>query len=152
MKQIPEHESQESIVDSSNRSQKNKSRVEASKEEGTMIDPQQIDWNTLAEYEPSRCNIEAFVDTLDKRQDATRDLEDVYHNIKSELAKFVDGIFSAVTETHLNVQDGVDDKEKNLESLMMNNHKGRCDMLKLLRESEKRARERFNNLRTNLAL
>ena len=152
MKQIREHESQENIVNSSNRSDKSQKREEASKEGGTMFDPQQIDWNTLTEYEPSRGNIEAFLETLDKRRDATRDLEDIYHNIKSDLGKFVDDIFSAVAETHLNVQDGVDDKEEDLESLMMNNHKGRCDMLKLLRESEKRARERFNNLRTNLAL
>ena len=117
-----------------------------------MLDPQQIDWNSLAKYEPSRGNIEAFVETLDKRRDATGDLEDAYQNIKSDLEKVVEDIVRAVTETHRNVQDGMDDNEENIESLMMTNHKGRCDMLKLLRESEKRARERFNKLRTHVAL
>jgi hypothetical protein len=88
---------------------------------------------------------------LEKRREATGDLEEIYHKIKSDIENVVNGVIHVVNETQYQVQHGMDELEIELESKIMNNHKGRCDMQKLLLESELRAQERFLKLRSRLA-
>jgi hypothetical protein len=105
----------------------------------------------LAEYEPSRQNIETFTDQLERRRHATGDLEVEYDTIQSDLDQVVSGIIDAANQTHEGVQAGMNEFEVELESLCMTNHKDWRNMQKLILESELRAQERFLKLRTRLA-
>lgn len=110
------------------------------------------DWHALAEYEPSRENVETFVGLLDKRQGATTELEDMLNDVRSQFEMVAGETFQAANESHHVTQAGCDDYERELELYMMANHKGRRNMRQLLIESEQRAQERFLKLRSRLAV
>jgi len=109
------------------------------------------DWEALAQYEPSRKNIEAFLEARDRATVAedrfTSELDDVHEGFKM----FKEQILQTVIDAFTKINEKLDDEEAEIQWRIMDNFERRQQFMKDIHEHSTRAQGIFSSLLARVA-